>query len=115
MSTVGAKRVVAVSVKFNEMSAFIPLENPKKEDEQILAIQAAAAEWGLDWKKIAAFCETERMADMYKCTCSLCGAKYHVETPMGQCPECQRRRRIDTAAYMKRHPVDRRINAGGGK
>lgn len=110
------ERVQSFRVTYQERQLLISLKDPGKKDWHLMAIQEAARQWELPWQKIAAYCEVAPFETIWRCTCIKCGKKFGVPTAAtaataSECPICTKKRQEAMAEYVRRHPVDRRINA----
>lgn len=90
----------------------VSLINPKDADEIALTVIEAARRWGVQWGKILQDCNVEKLGENLQCTCGICKEKFIAVTAQAECPVCIEKRRKSVREYMKRHPTDRRVNAG---
>jgi hypothetical protein len=93
-------------------SELVSLVNPPKRDVNALAVQEAARRWGVRWGKVFEQCTVTKETESWKCTCDTCKKEFFSTNVASVCVPCVSRRNRAMLQYMKRHPVDRRINAG---
>lgn len=90
----------------------VALVNPPANDIFALATHEASRRWGVPWGKVVGLCRSEPISEAWRRVCVKCKKPFLTEALAEKCPGCILLAKKEMAHFMRRHPVDKRINAG---